>query len=61
MVLAGGKVAWSGECDDAPTDRDPFAGDGPALKRTEVLMTVLRGEIVHDRLTFGQARSAAAV
>lgn len=59
--------AWRGTLADGMaadlivTDRDPFAVAGPALKRTEVLMTVLRGEIVHDRLTFGQARGAATV
>lgn len=43
------------------TDRDPFVADGPSLRRIEVLLTVVRGEIVHDRLTFAQAQGVAPV
>ena len=31
-------------------DRDPFTVDGPSLKGTQVLLTIVRGDIVHDLL-----------
>jgi predicted amidohydrolase YtcJ len=31
-------------------DRDPFAADCPPLRQTKVLLTMVRGEAVHDRL-----------
>jgi predicted amidohydrolase YtcJ len=31
-------------------DRDPFVADGPALKGMRVLLTIVRGQIVHDAL-----------
>jgi predicted amidohydrolase YtcJ len=32
-------------------DRDPFTASGPELRATRVLLTVLRGEVVHDTLS----------
>lgn len=32
-------------------DRDPFVVDAPALKQTQVLLTMVRGDVVHDVLS----------
>jgi predicted amidohydrolase YtcJ len=32
-------------------DRDPFAADAPLLRLTKVLLTMVRGDIVHDALS----------
>jgi predicted amidohydrolase YtcJ len=41
-------------------DRDPFAAGCPPLKATQVLLTMVRGEIVHDTMTQRGAAPAAA-
>ncbi|ARP97801.1 amidohydrolase [Pseudorhodoplanes sinuspersici] len=58
---AGGAVAmkqegWRGTlatgmaADLIVLDRDPFAADARAVKQTQVLLTMVRGEVVHDVL-----------
>ncbi|KIZ40058.1 MULTISPECIES: amidohydrolase [Rhodopseudomonas] len=41
-------------------DRDPFAADAASLRQTSVLLTMTRGEVVHDSLS-SQWRAATAL
>lgn len=40
-------------------DRDPFIASGPELRATQVLLTMLRGEVVHDTLSQPAWQAAA--
>jgi predicted amidohydrolase YtcJ len=40
-------------------DRDPFTATGPELRATNVLLTMLRGEVVHDTLAQPAWQAAA--
>jgi predicted amidohydrolase YtcJ len=41
-------------------DRDPFAADSSSLKQTQVLLTMVRGDVVHDVLHQGAVSQRSA-
>jgi predicted amidohydrolase YtcJ len=64
--VAMGHERWRGAlqpgfaADLIVTERDPFNEDPAALRRTAVLLTMVRGVVVHDRLQSGRDMRAAA-
>ncbi len=62
---AMGHQAWRGRlepgmaADLIAIDRDPAAADAAAMRGTQVLLTMVRGRIVHDRLHDGRPQDAA--
>lgn len=54
-TLLGGMAA-----DLIALDRDPFVQDAASLRQTKVLMTMLRGNVVHDELQLGRRSTIAS-